>query len=282
MRKQMIFIFVIILSMSAVQIHCLGVSDLLGKINYYMSPMNYKNAEKVTEKIQSLNDLVNDYQEIKINGSERILNKDAAFHCYKMNNRQKYQKIWMDKGTEAVFNEAIEITIVPICDDETPSGYVILSEKKNGSSIEIAYEGSRMSGKAYMSWMEYIVDKDKLVKLLTDNEIASITDLKCVLGREEQEPDFIYISTDIGEYVIPYFTAGEIDFNGELIALDSFLASYDNYVKSVAADLLPNYFSAGGGSLKLTLIWGTIFLVGMGTIITIVILVFKKRKRKIL
>jgi hypothetical protein len=212
MKKTFIFI-TIILVLNVFSLQVFSAEGMQETINQNLSPLNYRNADKVMEKIGSLRYNINDFPELEIRGSERTINKNAAFHCYKMNNRRSYPQTWLKSGTDAVFSDAIELTLIPICDDESPSGYMSIREKE-GASNEIEVRGPRMCGSAYMAWMDYIVDRSSLDGFLKENGITSLTDIKCVLGREEQAPDFIYLNTDKGEFVIPYFDTGDIKYIG--------------------------------------------------------------------
>jgi len=277
MKKTFIFI-TIILMLNIFSPDAFSAEGMLDTINQELSPQNYGNSDKVTEKIESLNYNINDFPELEIRGSDRTINKSAAFHCYKMRNRSSYPQTWIKSGTDVVFSDAIELTLIPICDDDSPSGYIYLKEKEDGSN-EIEARGPRMSGSAYMAWMDHIVDRFSLERFLKENEITSLTDIKCVLGSEEQGPDFIYLNTDKGEFVIPYFNAGDINNNGELIILDDFLQSYDRYIKSKTT-LLPNYLNGSGGTLSGYLTCGILVFVILG-LSAIIFFIFFRRHRKL-
>ena len=199
-------------------------------IDQKLSPLDHRNADKIIEKIEQLVYNASDYPEIEVRYSDRTLNKGAAFHCYRMTD-ENYARTWLNSGKDAVFADAEELTIVPVCDDGRPSGYISIRENEDAEDgIEV--RGPRMNGKAYMAWMEYLVDRSRFAEFLNENGITSLSDIRCVLGREDLAPDFIYLETNKGEYVLPYFTARGIGSNGELMKLEDFLDSYDSYVTS--------------------------------------------------
>lgn len=226
-------------------------------IDQKLSPLDHRNADKIIEKIEQLVYNASDYPEIEVRYSDRTLNKGAAFHCYRMTDRS-YSRTWLKSGKDAVFADAEELTIIPVCDDGRPSGYISIREKED-SEDGIEVRGPRMNGKAYMPWMKYLVDRSGFAEFLNENGITSLSDIRCVLGREDLAPDFIYLDSNIGEYVISYFSVGGIGSNGELLKLENFLDSYDRYV--TLNEALQNDPSSGREALSADVIRGIALLV---------------------
>ncbi len=78
----------------------------------------------------------------------------------------------------------------------------------------------------HMQSLEYIVDKEKLAKLLKDSGITALKDIKYVTGYADGAfSDFIYLNSDKGEFAIPYLyleTEKPVE-NGKLMPLYDFL-----------------------------------------------------------
>lgn len=221
------FLVVAAISIICIVLAISNVSVLAGEVKDYKKAITVKVnqlfALESSDEIQEIKATLGAYDVSGAYGfttpstGEHLVRSDLLFQCYSL--PQSYAQEWKDNGYDYLVSLCKKMWVAPICENGVPTGRIKVYVD---SSNNVSYHVARSSSNEGVVSLDYIVDKGKLVSLLSEHGISQLNNIRFFDGSRNCTYSFYYIDSDKGEFVISYYNK---DFpQGELIPLAGYLA----------------------------------------------------------